>query len=151
MMHSAQGTVRTIATVSSRNASANSAARSGPSSGMRLCFADPGTGGLAKMQTMASGIRTCFLWGHDYGAMPRLAGQKINSLFHGKRPDQNSNRRRVRPIIMDASPCRAGVGAFALLEPAIAPFSFAGVLISFFAGARDGAVFKLSVFRAERK
>src|SRR5579864_1074017 len=57
-MHSAHGTVRTMATVSSRNASASSAARSGPSSGMSRVFTDPGIGGLAKMQTMASGMRS---------------------------------------------------------------------------------------------
>ena len=60
-MHSAHATVRIIETVSSRNASASCAARSAPSSGMRRVFTDPGMGGLAKMQMMASGMKICFL------------------------------------------------------------------------------------------
>src|SRR6476646_9741436 len=76
-MHSAHGTVRTMATVSARNASASSAARSAPSSGMRRVFTDPAIGGLAKMQTMASGTRIPV--DQDYGW---LWGDKSNLLFH---------------------------------------------------------------------
>jgi len=40
---------------------------------------------------------------------------------------------------------------FALFEPHAAPFSFAGALISFFAGPRNGAIFYFALGRAERK
>src|SRR5260221_6664429 len=56
MMHSAQLNLRTMATVSSRNASASSAARSAPSSGTRRVLTEPGSGNLAKMEIMASCI-----------------------------------------------------------------------------------------------
>src|SRR5262249_19121309 len=62
-MHSAQGNVRPIATVSSRKASASSAARSGPRSGMSRVLTEPGSGSLAKMETMALGINYFFRHG----------------------------------------------------------------------------------------
>src|SRR5438270_8685305 len=56
MIHSAHSSLRTTATVSSRKASASSAARSGPSSGTRRDLTKPGSGTLAKMATIASRI-----------------------------------------------------------------------------------------------
>src|SRR6185437_6553240 len=47
--------------------------------------------------------------------------------------------------------CRAGVGAFALFGPTLAPFSFASTFIGFFAGACDGAIFDFAFRCAERQ
>src|ERR1051325_5444198 len=124
-MHSAQESVRTIATVSSRNASASSAARSAPSSGTSCVVTAAAIGGSAKMQTMASGIRE-----------PVSLSKRIMAL---------------KPAFKQRISFEPQRGRAALFNLKIVPFRFAGASVSFFAGPRDCAGIKLSFFGAERK